>query len=609
MFKIKNERVEIFKKLYPFIKKNKWHYLLLGGFKMYFLVLSLITPVLYMILINDVMTDKELNMLFWVILGYIAVYLLQTLGIVLNKIVYNKLFIKLNLKIKTELLSKYTEIETKDFVNYGAGDLKNRIVDDVNVFEKFLSSHCLEYFSAVTSAIVIAFILFSMNWKLSIFGFVMVPLSFLFTKVMSKKAEKVSNEYRENYGEYEGFLQSSVQNWKEIKVNNLEEKQTKILTNYWDKLSTLFIKNQIYWYINRAFISFKDFFITKMNLYFLGGLFVINGNMEVAILLGFMSYYDQFFKNILKITNLKLGLKSDRPSIDRVFEILKYPVQEIEKVNVVGDEIQLSNVYFRYDESQEMILKNINIQIKDNEHIALVGRSGCGKTTLAKLLLGIHRAETGTVTIGGKTTHAITTDGTSKKVGAVMQEPVLFNLTIRENLMFAKRSATQSELNLACQRASILDFIESLPNQFETIIGEDGIKLSGGQKQRLAIARTILFDPDIVVFDEATSSLDNENEKAILDSIKYLSKDKTIITIAHRLSSILDADRVIVMDAGEIVASGRHYELKGNMMFMIYCFKNSMRQVQIFVCNRAFLQTNSEFKDSDSKVKRKNSIF
>lgn len=516
-----------------------------------------------MILINDVMIDGKIHFLLWVIVGYIGIYMLQSLGTVLNKIIYNKLFIKTNLELKISVLSKLSKLECKDYNKYDVGDLKNRVENDVGVFEKFLNSHCLDYLYAILSAVVIISILTYMNWMLALFGVLMIPFSFLFAKIMGKKAKKISNDYREKYGHYEGFLHSSIQNWKEIKANNLEENTSQNFVNQWKTLSRLFIKTQVFWYINRTFIAFKDFFIVRMNLYFIGGLLIINNKMSVGLLLVFMSYYDQLFGHISSITESILGLKNDEPLLRRVFELLDYPLREKKKVKIQNNDISVSNVCFRYDESQELVLKDVNFTLENQEHIAIVGRSGCGKTTLAKLILGMYEPEAGAILIGGYDISKISVGSIGQKISVVMQEPVLFNLTIRENLLIAKKCATQEELNDVCSRANILEFIRSLPEEYETIIGEKGIKLSGGQKQRLAIARTILLNPEIIIFDEATSSLDHTSEKEILASIKMLSKDKTIISIAHRLSSILDADRVLVIDKGEIVAYGKHNELRG----------------------------------------------
>lgn len=576
MLNLKSERQTLFRRLYPLIKPQKFLYFTLGGLKIFFLLLSLLSPLFYMILINDVMINQKLYMLIWVVAGYVGVFLLQTVATVLNRSAYNTLFIKFNLRLKKNILSKYTKMEMADYNNCDAGDLKNRIEGDVGVIEKFLNSHCLDYIYALISAITIAVILLIMNWILALFGLLMVPLSFQFAKVMGNKAEKVSAEYRESYGEYEGFVHSSLQNWKEIKVNCLEEQETQILTRHWDKLSNLFIKNQIFWFINRAFIAFKDFFITKMNLYFIGGLLIIYGHMEVAVLLVFMSYYEQFFGNISSIADLTLGLKADRPFIDKVLKILDYPESNKLRVGQLTDEIKVENISFSYPNTTAVVLKNISFAISSQQHIAIVGRSGCGKTTLIKLIMGVYPPDNGKIYLGGYDINTINFDSIGRKIGVVMQEPILFNSTIRENLQLAKRRVTSDELDIACKQANIFDFIQELPEKYETVVGERGIRLSGGQKQRLAIARTILLNPDIIIFDEATSSLDHESERAILSSIKSLSMNKTIITIAHRLSSILDTDCVVLMDVGRVVAVDKHENLKGKKELYDLLFKKNM---------------------------------
>lgn len=579
MKSIKSERIAIFKKIYPLMRSNKGLYFLLGVFKAFFLILSLISPVFYLMLINDVMIKKRIINLVWVIGGYIGIYLLETLGISLNKIVYNKFYSKFRLKLRKQLLHKYMQMDIKEYLKYDSGDLKNRIEDDVNAIEKFLNSNCIDYIYTILSALLIGVILLYMNWMLSLFGFLMVPLSFLFAKIMGKKAGKASNSYREQYGKYESFLHATIQNCKEIKTNNLENKEDTFMSQYWDKLSPLFIKQHKYRFINRTFIAFKDLFVTKMNLYFVGGVLIIHNRLDVAVLLVFMNYYEQFFGNISTIADLIIGFKIDKPSINRVMEILGHSESNKLQIYNLADCIEVENVSFTYPNTDKLVLKDVNFNIDSREHIAIVGRSGCGKTTLTKLLSGLYNPDHGAIFIGGYDIQKISSDSIGRKIGVVMQEPMLFNLTVRENLLLAKKRATQDELDNACRQANVFDFIQEMPNKYETIIGEGGIKLSGGQKQRLAIARTILFNPDIIIFDEATSSLDHESEKAILTSIKNLAKGKSIITVAHRLSSVLDADRVIVIDIGEIVAIGKHEDLKNSNEIYELLFKKQYQMM------------------------------
>ena len=572
------DRINLFKKLYLYFKPYHLLYCCLAVLKTISLVLSLIAPVFYMILINDVMVEGNLIQLVWVVLGYLSVFLLQSLITVFNKIVYNKIFIKFNLKLRMTLLSKFGKIKTEVYEGYSAGDIKNRIEGDAGLFEKFFITHGLNFVFAIISATVIVIIMLRINWFLAIFSFVMVPFSFLFAKFMSKRARKVSDDYRENYGKYESFIHSTIQNWKEIKANSLQPNQEIILADYWKLLSNLFVKNQVYWYINRAFIAFKDFFITKMNLYFLGGILIILGRMEVALLLTFMNYYEQFFSNISSISDSIVGFKNDKPSIDRVVEILDLEEPSKKTAKKFNSEIKLENLFFNYPQNQQEVLKGVSLLISRNEQIAIVGRSGCGKSTLIKLILGMYEPTKGRILFDETNIKEITV---KQKIGVIMQEPYMFNLSIKENLKLAKRTASEDEIDAACKKANIYDFIQNLPDRYETVIGERGVKLSGGQKQRLAIARTLLYDPEIVVFDEATSSLDSENEKAIVSTIKHLTNGKTVITIAHRLSSILDANRVAVMNEGKIVAYGPHSELKGkNEIYDLLFAKQYNMEVQ-----------------------------
>lgn len=563
MHKLKNQRVEIFKKVFPFIKDQNYVYFLLGVIKICNLLLSLIAPTLYLILIDGIMIKKRLQLLPFVIGGYIGIYFLQTLNIVLNKRYYNKLFLKFNLKIKTKMLSIFSKMDVKLYTKYNVGDLKNRIDGDIGIVQKFFTSHFLDYYYAIVNAFVLAFILIFMNWILALTSFLMIPLSFWFVKIMGKRSQNISEKQRKMQGEYESFLHVSFQSWKQIKANNLEKNKNDEFQNYRNRLSKLFVKNQIYWFINRTFIAFKDFFITHMNLYFVGGLLIINEHIGVGILLAFMNYYKQFFSNISAITDSMLGLKNDIPNINRVLEIINTEIIDKPKINKLNNNISINNLNFRYYDEQPLILNDIRLSITPNDHIAIVGRSGCGKTTLAKLIIGLYKPLSGNIYLGDVDINKIAFKSVGRKIGIVLQEPPLFNLTIRENLQFVKKSANDDELIIACKKANIYNFIDGLPDGFDTIIGECGVKLSGGQKQLLSIARTLLQNPDIIIFDEATSSLDSENEKAIIGAMKELSQGKTVITIAHRLSTILECNRVIVMDNGKIVANDTHKNLRG----------------------------------------------
>lgn len=239
---LKSKRLEIFRKVYLFIKSDKILYFALGGIKVWNMILSLLGPALYLILINNIMLDNRVSLLPLVIGGYIGIYLLQTLSIVLNKRFYNKLFLKFNLKIKIKMLSIYSKLDMKIYEKYNVGDLKNRLDSDIGVVEKFFNVHFLDYFYLIINVTIISIILLSMNWVLALTSFVMVPLSFGFVKVMGKRAQRVSEEQREMQGEYESFLHGTFKNWKQVNANNLEGSQSEEFQIYRGKLSKLFVK-------------------------------------------------------------------------------------------------------------------------------------------------------------------------------------------------------------------------------------------------------------------------------------------------------------------------------------------------------------------------------
>ncbi|MHB1485117.1 MAG: ABC transporter ATP-binding protein [Saccharofermentanales bacterium] len=562
MLKFKSIRLPIYRQLIDMIPKKKYLHALFV-IKIGFLLLGIITPLFYKLFIDNVLINKNIGLLAWVIAGYAVVFGLETILVMANRVVNNKCFQVFCAKLRIRILDKYTKMPANEYEKYNAGDLDNRIQNDVNSCQNFFTDQFIQYYYSWATVIIYGAILLYLSWKLALFGFLMIPVSFLLTKVLAKKSGKISEEYREKWGKYEGFVHSSLQNWREIKALNAMADESAKFTGLWDALSKLFVKRQVLWYLNRGFIAFKDLFITKMNLYFIGGLLIFSGQMTVGSLLVFMVYYEVMFGNIGAINDLDIKIASIMPSINRVFEILNRNDGNMQARKIYGfQKLELSRVSFSYSDAAD-VLKNINFEIEKGERIAIVGKSGCGKTTLAKLLLNIYEPKTGAVLIDDIDAADIDKQSFHRVFGIVMQEPYLFNLTIRDNLCLAMKDANETILDKVCMQAGIYDFIDSLPSRYDTVIGERGIKLSGGQKQRLAIARSLLKKSEIIIFDEATSSLDYAAEKHVQQVLDNIAENRTIITIAHRLSSILSAKRVIVLDDGEIVGIGTHEQLKG----------------------------------------------
>lgn len=565
-------RLTLFRRLMTLCHEKKTSLLKLLALKGYFLAIVLLTPLCYLVFIRDVLEAKRFELIWFVLASYTILYAMESLGIVLQKRIQNQFFMPLKLKIRKQMARKLSTMDHETYKDYMVGDLNQRLDSDVEVIQTFFTTHCIESVYAAISALVLTAFMFYINWILTLIGLVAVPLSFLFASFMSKKPGRIADAFRMQHGLYETDVHNAFQNWRMIKSHGLEHHESEMVKKHWDVLTPLFIKKQVFWFINRSFIAIKDTFITTMNLYFVGGILVINGQLELGLLLMFMNYYAKFYSNVEQIIQSIMSLKIDDASLRRVMEILDTTHSETIKSSILHGHLDMKAVSYAYSDNEDALV-DVTLNIHENAHIAIVGRSGSGKSTLIKLLMGTLKPTKGQVKLGEHSVSDMSREAICKRIAVVMQEPYFFNLSIADNLKMANKSATTNQLITVCKQANIHEFIDDLPDAYETVIGEKGIKLSGGQKQRLAIARMLLMNADILIFDEATSALDHENEKSIISTLADLKHNKTIISIAHRLSTITSADHVLVLERGRVVSEGTHEVLSASCNVYRQLFK------------------------------------
>ncbi|WP_310602787.1 ABC transporter ATP-binding protein [Anaerosporobacter sp.] len=558
---MKFKRLYYFKKLFPLIEKNKK--LMVGMFATKFLLVlaALFPPLVYKYYINQVIVGEKIRLLGYVVAGYIILFVIQSILNVASKYAEFNYTNMLKVDIKQALLDIYTSIDYMEYEQYNIGDIKIKIESDTEAICSFYVKHCLDFAFSLFGAVIMMVLIFQMNWYLTIFGLVMIVLSFFVTKVLGEKIRIAANKYRMDQSAFDSTIHEALQNWKEIKINNLEERECELLQEKWSLLTKTKLKMTRYQYLHGALIAFNLFFITRMNLYFFGGILIIKGLMTVPIMLVFMNYYNQIHTYIQTTLNSFIELSSDVPKMDGILSMLEYknvlPTKNLpEKQENFNGDIRIENLSFKYKTSNNYVLKNISTVMKHNRSLAIVGESGSGKTTLVKLLIGLYAPDEGSIYIDNSNLNDIPVEKRTHLINIVMQDPMLFNMSIVDNLRMAKPDATMEEIEDACKKANIYDFIQETAEKYNTLIGEQGIKLSGGQKQRLAIARTLLLDPKILIFDESTSSLDSENENMIVNAINNLSHDKTIITISHRFSTIAKSEDVMLLQDGCIVEQG-----------------------------------------------------
>ena len=526
------------------------------------LPVPLISPKFFQILIDQVMRQNRSDLFIVVVLGLLLTYGWRLICDGLSLAFSNQILNTFTYHIRHDIFSKYQKTPFDFFEKKQSGELKMRIIDDVDSLGNFIGEQVAHYLSDILIIVFTLCIALSINKRMTLYCLLIFPIIFLIDYLIGNGTKKANQEIRKVNSKYYTSTHNSLQFWREIKAQNAENTFIRRFQNYRSILAKLGYKSIRYWAYSEVFNDFKTNYLTKVSVYLIGAFFVMKQEISVGTLIMFSEYFTILFSALNGVNLKRIALRTNEPYYKRIFETLIFPEEvgsgkaEFSFKNVIA----VTNMSFSYIPGQP-VLKNINIEFKKGEHIAIVGKTGCGKTTLIKLLMGLYNIEAGSITIDGIDINDIKRESIYRNIGITMQDNFLFNMSIRDNLLLTNPKASDEEMTDACKKANIYDFINRLPNGLDTEIGERGVKLSGGQKQRISIAAALLKKPEIIIFDEATSSLDKPSEEIINDAISQISDDVTIIVITHKPETALRAKKVIVIDNGEIAAVGTHDEL------------------------------------------------
>lgn len=478
--------------------------------------------------------------------------------------IYNYLEIKFIENVSMDLYKKIDCLPAKAFEDIGVGEFINRLYNDPDRVMELLA----KLIKLICKALVVVAILilaFSISWviglEIVIFGIVMGYIS---TKYFPK-IKKTQEQIKKQSDAYVKTATENITGIREIKSLGIKKNIEKSIKG---RLNALFtdtkkIKNHEVWYYGFNNLAY---FTLQFVILLTCGYFFIQGKITYATFIMMEMYIWRIDEVVESISEFGVSYNKVTVSLKRIDEIINNRLYEDEHfgkktlVNNAGV-IEFKNVKFKYSEDEDYTLNGLNLKVVPNKKIAVVGKSGNGKSTIFNLLLRYFDSTTGEILIDGITIKDLTEKSLRENISIIRQAPFLFNLTILENFKLVKPNVTLKEVRKYCKEAYIDDYIMSLPNKYNTVIGEGGINLSGGQKQRLAIARTLLLNTKIILFDEATSALDNESQEYIKKTINNLVKDHTIIIVAHRLSTIVDADIINIIDKGKLESSGTHKEL------------------------------------------------
>ena len=525
------------------------------------ILFDLIPQVLLVYLISSLIAqDIAVEKVKYIFLAMFASFVLKgVFYYYATKVAHEKAYKKLT-ELRLDIIGHLKKLSLGFFKEHNTGELTNIVQHDVEQVEVYLA-HGLPEIMAVTLLPAIIFIaMIFVDWRLALGMIAGVPLMYVVKLLSQKTINKNFALYFNHESKMREELMEYVKNISVIKAFAKEEVMSE------RTLKTA--REYIYW-VKKSMgaitipMGLIDIFMESgvVIVMILGSIFLYHGNITTAHFILAIILSSAFTASISKTATLQHFSIVFKEALKEIGKILTVPIPNKKMVQGLecGD-IEFSNVNFAYGKDS-FELKNINLTFKKNSLNAFVGASGCGKSTVANLLMGFWDADSGQITIGGKDIRHYSQENIAELIGSVQQEVILFDVSISENIAIGKTGATTEEIIEAAKKARCHDFISALPNGYNTKVGEMGVKLSGGEKQRISIARMILKNAPILILDEAMAAVDSENEKLIGEAIDDLRKDKTVITIAHHLNTIKDSDQIIVMDKGRVLDAGKHKEL------------------------------------------------
>ncbi|HEI6649278.1 SAV1866 family putative multidrug efflux ABC transporter [Staphylococcus aureus] len=473
-----------------------------------------------------------------------------------NKILYD---------IRKKLYNHLQALSARFYANNQVGQVISRVINDVEQTKDFILTGLMNIWLDCITIIIALSIMFFLDVKLTLAALFIFPFYILTVYVFFGRLRKLTRERSQALAEVQGFLHERVQGISVVKSFAIEDNEAK---NF-DKKNTNFLTRALKhtrWnaYSFAAINTVTD--IGPIIVIGVGAYLAISGSITVGTLAAFVGYLELLFGPLRRLVASFTTLTQSFASMDRVFQLIDedYDIKNgvgAQPIEIKQGRIDIDHVSFQYNDNEAPILKDINLSIEKGETVAFVGMSGGGKSTLINLIPRFYDVTSGKILIDGHNIKDFLTGSLRNQIGLVQQDNILFSDTVKENILLGRPTATDEEVVEAAKMANAHDFIMNLPQGYDTEVGERGVKLSGGQKQRLSIARIFLNNPPILILDEATSALDLESESIIQEALDVLSKDRTTLIVAHRLSTITHADKIVVIENGHIVETGTHREL------------------------------------------------
>ena len=534
---------------------------------------SLTSPFFLRIIIDSGIGHNNLH----IVVLYSVLSIIAILGGTVLQMAYGYLSILVGQRImrdlRNQLFSHLQRMALKFFTSTRTGEIMSRLANDVGGVQSVVSDTAANLLFNLATAISTIVAMFILDWRLTLMSVGVLPIFAFLNAMVGERLRKIRTTIQQQLADLNSTMNESL-SVSGVLLTKVSGRRQVTLDKFTKENQQLTDTNVLASTLMKLFFMLfgVTFSITPVLVYWLAG-YLIAGHgdksLQIGTIVAFTSMQGRLFFPLSQLANSQVEMTSAMALFDRIFEYLDLPLEIANSPNAkvlsskeVQGNVVFENVSFRYEETQERpTLNNVSLEAKSGQLVALVGASGAGKTSLTYLLPRLYDVESGSVKIDGIDVRDIDLDSLANFIAVVTQETYLVHDTIRENLRYGKMDASDAEIEAAARAAAIHDHIQSLPEGYDTIVGERGYKLSGGEKQRVAIARAILKSPRILILDEATSALDNQSERLIQQALAPLMKGRTTFAVAHRLSTVQNADQILVLSAGEIIERGTHSEL------------------------------------------------
>jgi ATP-binding cassette subfamily B protein len=529
--------------------------------------LGIVSPFLLREVLDTALPQRDNTLLSALVGGMIAIAIATSALGVWQTLLSNQVGQRVMHDLRSAVYRHLQRLSLAFFTRTRTGEVQARIASDIGGVENVVTSTATSIVSNVTTVLATVVALFILDWRLALVSLALLPVFVFLTKRVGAERKRIMTTRQETIADMSSIVQESL-SVSGILLGKTMGRSRELAERFRgesERLAELEVRQKMAGRWMMAVIQ-MSFAIMPAAVYWFAGQAWLGSSVSIGTVVAFTTLLTRMFFPIGSLLNVQIDIQTSLALFDRVFEYLDLGVDIEEKPDAIeledvrGD-VVFDHVWFRYGD--DWTLEDVSLAVPAGTKTAIVGETGSGKTTLGYLVARLYEPDRGRVTIDGVDIRDLTFSSLAAAVGVVSQETYLFHATVRENLRFAKPEASDDEIELAAQAAQIHHVIASLPEGYDTVVGERGYRFSGGEKQRIAIARTILRNPPILVLDEATSALDTETERAVQGALELLSEGRTTIAIAHRLSTIRDADQIVVLDAGRAAERGTHEELLG----------------------------------------------